>query len=129
MDRTERFYKIDQLLKSRRVVPLSVFIDEMGVSRSTVKQDIEYLRDRMLAPIVWDRSARGYRYDLSENDDGRQVLPGLWFNASEAYALLTMEHLLSNLQPGLLSSRIEPLRSRIRGLLDHGDLASDKVFG
>ncbi|GIT49361.1 MAG: hypothetical protein Ct9H300mP14_12890 [Gammaproteobacteria bacterium] len=27
---------------------------------------------------------------------------GLWFNASEVYALLTMDHLLSSLQPGLL---------------------------
>lgn len=128
MDRTERFYKIDQLLKSRRVVPLSLFIDEMSVSRSTVKRDIEYMRDRMLAPIVWDRSAHGYRYDTSEEEDGRQALPGLWFNASEAHALLTMEHLLSNLQPGLLSSQIAPLRSRIRGMLDHGDLASDEVL-
>jgi len=48
LDRTERFYKIDQLLKSRRIVPLSVFITELGVSRSTVKRDIEYLRDRLL---------------------------------------------------------------------------------
>lgn len=48
MDRTERFYKIDQLLKSSRIVPLSVFIAELIVSRSTVKRDIEYLRDRLL---------------------------------------------------------------------------------
>jgi len=77
LDRTERFYKIDQLLKSRRMVPLSVFITELGVSRSTVKRDIEYLRDRLLAPIVWDRSARGYRFDTAkQGDDARQTLPG-----------------------------------------------------
>jgi predicted DNA-binding transcriptional regulator YafY len=129
LDRTERFYKIDQLLKSRRMVPLSVFITELGVSRSTVKRDIEYLRDRLLAPIVWDRSARGYRFDTAkQGDDARQTLPGLWFNASEVHALLTMEHLLSSLQPGLLSAQIEPLRSRIHRLLDGRDHASDEVL-
>jgi len=45
----------------------------------------------------------------------------LWFNASEVHALLTMEHLLSHLQPGLLGPHTQPLRSRIRMLLDSGD--------
>lgn len=71
---------------------------------------------------------RGYRYELSSGDAERQPLPGLWFNASEVHALLTMEHLLSNLQPGLLRGQVEPLRSRIRGLLDHGDHAGKEVL-
>lgn len=43
--------------------------------------------------------------------------------------LLVKEHLLSQLQPGLLSSQIEPLRSRIRGLLGHWNLARGEVIG
>lgn len=34
MNRTERFYKIDQLLHERQVVPIEVFLDELGVSRA-----------------------------------------------------------------------------------------------
>ena len=38
-----------------------------------------------------------------------------------------MEHLLSSLQPGLLEPHIEPLRSRIRRLLDTGDHPAEEV--
>ncbi len=121
MDRTERFYKIDQLLLSRRAVPIGLLVEELGVSLATVKRDLEYLRDRLHAPIVWDRPNRGYRYAVPLPGAPRYALPGLWFNATEAHALMTMEHLLSNLQPGLLGPHIEPLRTRIRMLLDSGD--------
>ncbi len=124
MDRTERFYKIDNLLQSRRATPLALLIDELGVSRATVKRDLEYLRDRFGAPIVWDRSLHGYRYD---GDEESYALPGLWFNAGEAHALLSMDALLSQLQPGLLGPHIEPLRARIRALMETGDGSADEM--
>ena len=45
MDRIERFYKIDQLLKERRVVPFGALQDALGVSRATLKRDLEYMRE------------------------------------------------------------------------------------
>ena len=47
----------------------------------------------------------------------RTDLPGLWFNASELHALLTVQHLLAEIQPGLLESHIAPLRERIERIL------------
>jgi len=38
VDRTERFYRIDQLLNSRRAVPMKTLIEELGMSRATVKR-------------------------------------------------------------------------------------------
>ena len=90
MDRTERFYKIDQLLQERQAVPLEAIIEAHGVSRATVVRDLEYLRDRLAAPIVWDRAQRGYRYEARGRGGARYALPGLWLNANEALALLTM---------------------------------------
>ena len=127
MDRTERFYTIDRLLKSSRVVPLSRLIEELEVSRATVRRDLEYMRDRMAAPIIWDRAQRGYRYDIDQDQDSRYSLPGLWFNSSEVYALLTMDRLLSSLQPGLLEPHIEPLRTRVRRLLGSGNHSTHEV--
>ncbi len=101
MDRTERFYKIDNLLHVNAVVPITRFLRELEVSRATFKRDIEYMRDRLNAPIEWDRGDGGYRY-ASGVAGKQQSLPGLWFNASEAYALLMMQALLSEMQPGLL---------------------------
>jgi len=118
MDRTERFYRIDQLLNERRSVPIHVFLHELEVSRATFKRDLEYLRDRLNAPITWDRASRGYRFQTAAQDAPAYALPGLWFNASEIHALLSMQHLLAEMQPGLLESHIAPLLSRIRMLLE-----------
>ena len=52
MDRTERFYRIDQLLRNQRSVSLRQLIDNLEVSRATIRRDLEYLRDRIGAPIA-----------------------------------------------------------------------------
>ena len=122
MDRTERFYRIDQLLNEHRVVALATFLTELGVSRATFKRDLEYLRDRLNAPIEWDRDAGGYRFARADPLAPKYELPGLWFNASEIHALLTMRHLLENLGPGLLAHHIEPLLTRLHMLLDSADI-------
>jgi predicted DNA-binding transcriptional regulator YafY len=126
MDRTERFHLIDQMLCNQRVVTRAQFLDALEVSPATFKRDLEYLRDRLAAPIVWDRERRGYCYEQGEGQAQFQ-LPGLWFNTSEIQALLSMDALLENLQPGVLSNHIEPLRSRIRMLLDDGDHSVDEI--
>src|SRR5262245_57176248 len=125
MDRTERFYKIHQLLAARGTVKLGVLLDALGVSRATFKRDLEYMRDRLNAPIEWDRETGGYRF--AGGEAARSQLPGLWFNPSEVRALLTMQHLLANLQPGLLEPHIKPLLSRLRSLLGSGEHSAEEV--
>jgi predicted DNA-binding transcriptional regulator YafY len=121
MDRTERFYKIEQLLHARKLVSVETFLYELGVSRATFKRDLEYLRDRLHAPIEWDRIVGGYRFAEGKATSISHELPGLWFNASEIYALLSMQHLLSTIEPGLLAPQIEPLKTRLMSILaqDH----------
>ena len=68
MDRTERFHIIDQMLCNQRLVSRAQFIDALEVSPATFKRDLEYLRDRLAAPIVWNPELRGYQYDNSDTD-------------------------------------------------------------
>jgi predicted DNA-binding transcriptional regulator YafY len=119
MDRTERFYKIDQLLESgtRSFAELQ---KALSVSRATLKRDLEYMRSRFNAPIEYDRDTNGYRFGKPRSGP-RYELPGLWFSAAELHALLTMQHLLENLQPGLLTPHIKPLLSRLSAILGSGD--------
>lgn len=126
MDRTERLYKIDRMLNDRKVVPITEFLEELEVSLATFKRDLEYLRDRFNAPVIWDRDAGGYRFDKQGVGDAYE-LPGLWFSASEIHALLTMQQLLGSLGPGLLTPHIEPLLTRLRMLLDREDVPVDAV--
>jgi predicted DNA-binding transcriptional regulator YafY len=126
MDRTERLYRIDRLLQERLVVTVKVFLDELEVSLATFKRDLEYLRDRLNAPIIWDRDAGGYRFE-KQGAGAKYELPGLWFNASEIHALLTMQQLLTSLGPGLLTPHIEPLLTRLRVLLDRENVPVDAL--
>ena len=115
---------MEQLLRERKVVPRRVFLDALEVSAATFKRDLEYLRDRFRAPIEWDAERRGYRLDPNAP---RFELPGLWFSPAETYALLTMQHLLETLQPGLLTPHVKPLLERLRALLDKGDHSAAEV--
>ena len=129
MDRTERFYKIDQLINERKLVPFKDLQDELEVSRATLKRDLEYMRNRLNAPIIWDRDAGGYRFDkVAPNVGGQYELPGLWFNSSEVHALLTMQHLLANVDPGgILTPHIQPLMARLNALLGSADNTAEEI--
>ena len=127
MDRTERFYKIDRLLTQHRYVPVSRFLQELEVSPATFKRDIEFMRSRLHAPIVWDREHNGYCFTTPAKDAPRYELPGLWFNASEIHALLAMEQLLEGIDPGILAQRLGPLKQRLRELLGSSDHSAEEV--
>lgn len=127
MDRTERFYKIERMLRNRQIVPIQDFLDELNVSSATFKRDIEYLRERLNAPIPWDRGKRGYRLYDPDLKNPRHELPGLWFSSREIHALLAFHHFLENLEPGLLTSHIAPLKKRIQALLEKKDHSFEEI--
>jgi len=127
LDRSERFYKIDQLIRERGVVPVDDFLRELEVSLATFKRDIEYMRSRHYAPITWDREKGGYRFDSPDPASPKYELPGLWFSPPEAQALLTMEHLLESLEPSILGSHVKPLKARLSALLSVGDHSAEEV--
>jgi predicted DNA-binding transcriptional regulator YafY len=114
MNRLERLVRIHRLLSSKRPVPMRRFMGELGISRTTVTRDFEYLREFLNAPIIYDRDANGHHYDPQAQEF---QLPGFWLNQSELYALLAAEHLLETVQPGLLAPYLGPLKARIRSLL------------
>jgi len=126
LDRLERFYKIDHLLKERKVVSFATLREALDVSRATLRRDIDYMRDRFNAPIDYDRDTNGYRFGKPRSGP-RYELPGLWFNATEIHALLSTLQLLSNLQPDLLDGQVTPLVARLRAILGRGDHSWEEV--
>ena len=126
MDRTERFYRIEQLLHERGTASFAQLIATLEVSPATLKRDLQYLRDRLNAPIVYDRDSNGYRFEQG-NAGARHALPGLWFNASEIHALLTMQQLLAEVEPGLLGPQIAPLQTRLQSLLGSQDNSPTEI--
>jgi len=135
MSDLERLHRIKYMIQARKCVPIQDFLDELEISKATFKRDLEYLRDRMNASIVFDRAEGGYRFD-KPNAGEKIELPGLWFSEKEATALVLMQHLLDNLdQGGLISAHIDPLVEIIDGILGQSEVSAKelrkriKVFG
>jgi len=124
MDRSERFYKICQRLGRGRPIPSKVFLDELEISRPTFFRDIEYLKARFNAPIEYDQSSRGYRYDPQAS---QFELPGIWFTSREAHALRAMQQLLNEMQPGLIQPLLQPLFVRLEKQFGKLDTTLDEV--
>lgn len=129
MSQTERLYRIKRALDAGECVVRAQWLARLGVSPATLKRDIAHLRDRMNAPVAWDRTHAGWRLDRAAQLPGTQYeLPGLWLSAEEIHALLTMQHLLSHLDSGgLLGPHIEPLAARLSQMLGSGANAGAEV--
>ena len=123
----ERITKIVRLIRRHGAVPMTTFLEVLEVSQASVKRDLDFLRDRLGCPLEWSRSQRGWviRDELVEG--GRFELPGVWFNSSEVFALLTMLHLVEGVQPGLLDEHVGPLKSRFRSLLAEGTKSAKPI--
>jgi len=119
MSQMERMYEIDRLLKSRRATPLDVFMENTSASRATIIRDLTYMKDRLRAPIVWDRELRGYRLD------GPFSLPAVYLNEAEIHALLVLHSLVARIQPSFLDEHLEPLRKLLQKLIGSSSDSTD----
>ena len=132
MDRTERFYRIELLLKSRGCVSFASLREALEVSPATLKRDLQFLRDRMSAPIVYDAYDNGYRFSPpadSARASTRHELPGLWFSENEIHALLTMHQLLAGLDDdGVLARHLQPLMEKLQGMLGTDETAARELM-
>ena len=130
MDRTERFYRIELLIKRQAGVSFEQLLSELEVSPATLKRDLQYLRDRMDAPIVYARDENVYRFAdaaaaaVNGGPSSRPAaakkheLPGVWFSEKELHALLTMHQLIAGLDDGgVLGRHLQPLLDKLHGML------------
>ncbi len=114
MSEIDRLYSYKTLLTGRRAVPRDEILKKLEISLATFKRDLSKLRDRLNVPIVFDRDLGGYRLEAT---DARQELPGLWFTQDEILALLTIQNMLEQLEPGLLGPKLKPLQKRLDNML------------
>lgn len=63
MSQIERITYIDRVLREKGQLRTTEVARRFEVTNRQVQRDIEYLRDRFDAPLVYDASQRSYRYD------------------------------------------------------------------
>lgn len=69
MSQMERILYIDKSIhKFGQFITVKEVANHFEISERQVKRDIEYMRNRLNAPIIWDRVHRAYRYEEEFND-------------------------------------------------------------
>jgi predicted DNA-binding transcriptional regulator YafY len=127
MDRTERFYKIEHLIRAQGCVSFAALIEALEVSPATLKRDLAYLRERLDAPIEYDAADNGYRFGQQWRG-GKHELPGVWFNEAELHALLTMQQMLAGLdEQGVVGRHLQPMFDKITGMLGVGGAEAQEM--
>jgi predicted DNA-binding transcriptional regulator YafY len=126
MNLFDRIFALHRELKTSRQPVSRVMLEErLECSTATIKRIIQQMRDYLNAPIEYDRDANGYYY-AEQNEYGPVYeLPGLWFSPAEVQAILTLKALLSTLEPGLLSTQLEPLNE----LINSSNIVHDDQLG
>lgn len=113
MSEVARLYRYKELLSGRRAIPANELIHKLEISPATFKRDLAKLRDQLHVPVVFDREQGGYRLEQGHTDS---ELPGLWFSQEESLALMTIQQMLTQLEPGLLGPKLKPLQQRLSDL-------------
>lgn len=127
MSDIERLHRIKYMIQQRKCVTRDTFLTELEISPATFKRDLEYLRSRLKASIVYDRFMGGYKFENLDQVD-KIEMPGLWFSEKEATALVLMQHLLSSLDHGgLIGPHIEPLTAIIDGILGQSETSTKEL--
>ena len=112
MSQMERIYKLDRLFRRKKPPGKREILEVFEISPAQFKRDLDYMRNRLGAPVTFDMEAGGYKYTAEEFN-----LPGLWFTEREVYSLLLMYSLLDQLQPDFVRDQLGPFKDKLRTLL------------
>jgi len=114
MAQFDRIYQYKSIFSRKAFVPKLELLNKLEISEATFKRDLDKMRDVYNYEIVYDRFENAYRLN---NTDGTYELPGLMFTHKELLALLTIHNMITELEPGLLGPKLQPLQERLADLL------------
>ena len=121
MAKSESIADLFKILKqSRYPVTKKMLEEKLECSTATVERYIQALRDTHRLNIVYDHELKGYQ--LEHDDETDLELPSHLFTTQEINALLLIEQIINNLEPGFLASDTQALK-------DHLAIMREKLSG
>ncbi|MCB1130598.1 MAG: WYL domain-containing protein [Verrucomicrobiae bacterium] len=121
----ERMTKILRMIQEMDHPNSTDFANACEVDRRTILRDLDYLRDRMHAPIAYDKSRKGYRFTRAY-----QGMPALEVRESDLLWLFVGQHLLDQASDEELASQVRESFERIAALMDGSvSIAWDRYSG
>lgn len=108
----ERFFWFDHEARLGRFPNAFKLADQFEISTKTAQRSIDYFRDRLLAPLQYEVSHKGYFYT-----DPTFQLPVMRITQEELLALLISRKLITEASAGSLGDELGHISQRLGSLL------------
>ena len=119
----ERFLWFQNEIKKGNHPNTKILAEKFEINRKTAQRDIDFLRDRLHAPLHYVPERRGYAY----RDDAYE-LPGLWLGEGELISLLISYRLASAIPDRTLKKALESFLNQVVSGRSHpGNLSLSKL--
>lgn len=115
----ERYYWFDNQIRAGKFPNASTLAEKYECCDKTAQRAIDYMRDRLHAPLKYDSVQHGYQYT-----DNSFELPSLQVSQEELLAILLAQNILSGSAGGSISALISRFGRRL--FVKMGDLGLDE---
>jgi predicted DNA-binding transcriptional regulator YafY len=118
----ERFVWFDNQVRARKYPNATSLSEQFEISAKTAQRDIDFMRDRLLCPLDYDSSQKGYCYD-----DETFSLPMVYLSSEELSALLIVRKMLQDISSGSIGQEISSIVDKITNILKKHSVAADHI--
>ena len=118
----ERYYWFDRQVRAGRFPNANILAEHFEISTKTAQRNIEFIRDRLGAPLEYSAGPRGYRYS-----DDSFILPSFQVSQEELVSILLARDLLSASAGGLISQAINSFGRKLFATMGHMGFTGDKL--
>jgi predicted DNA-binding transcriptional regulator YafY len=100
----ERYYWLHHQIRSGRYPNARTLCEEFEISQKQAQREIEFMRERLGAPLHFNTEHRGYEYSASGYE-----LPPVWFNEEELASLCLAARLADAIPDARLKNSLHEL--------------------
>jgi predicted DNA-binding transcriptional regulator YafY len=118
----ERYYWFDNQVRTKRFPNANTLAGQFEISSKTAQRSIDFMRDRIGAPLEYDSGHKGYRYS-----DDSFSLPSFQVSQEEMVSILLARNLLSNSAGGLISRAIQSFGRKLFATMGQIGFTQDKL--
>jgi len=118
----ERFVWFDDQVKGRKYPNATSLAEKFELSTKTAQRDIDFMRDRLLCPLYYDSSQKGYYYN-----DETFSLPMIYLSSEELSSLLIARKMLRDISGGFIGDEISSIVDKITNVLSKHIATGDEI--
>ena len=118
----ERFVWFDHQVRAKKFPNATSLAGAFEISTKTAQRDIDFMRDRLLCPLDYDPSQKGYYYD-----DETFSLPMVYLSSEEISALLIARKMLQDISSGSIGDEVSSVVDKITNIISKHSASADHI--